>query len=110
MARHSSRDSIENILPRFEPVERVANDPVLDGSEWSFLTSNSAKIAWVSWAACLYLTICMMGKISVTSSIIIRPGMNLAGRVSAVRGSQSYPATYHIGGAQYLLNDAKLSV
>lgn len=92
MVKHSSRDSIENILPRLELVERVANDPVVDGSEWSFLASNAARIAWVSRAAFLYLKIWTMGKSSVTSSIVIRPGMN------------------HIGGAQYLLTDAKLSV
>ena len=87
VVRHSSRDSMEIILPRFEPVERVASDPALDGSELSFLTSNSAKIAWVSRAACLCLKICTIGKIRVTSSIVIRPGMNLVCCVSIVIGS-----------------------
>ena len=80
VVRHSSRDSIENILPRLEPVERVANDPVVDGSERSFLASNSARMSCVSRAALLCLKTCMMGKISVTSSIIIRPGINLVGQ------------------------------
>ena len=101
---------MENILPRLDPVERVANDPLVEGCEWSFLASNSARIAWVSRAAFLCLRICTMGKISVTSSIIIRPGINLQVCVSTKTDKQSHAAPYHIGGAQYLLIDAKLSV
>ena len=110
VVRHSSSDSIENILPRLEPVERVAIESVADWSEYSFLASNSAKIAWVSRAAFLWFKICTMGKISVTSSIVIRPGMNLSRSVNTRTDNKFVAATYHIGAAQYLLTVAKLSV
>ena len=110
MVRHSSRDSIENILRVLEPVERVANDPVADGSESNCLASNSAKTAWVLRTAFLCFKICTMGKISVTSSMVIRPGTNLSDCFSKKTDDQSLAAAYHIGGTQYLFIDAKLSV
>ena len=75
LCRHSSRDSEEYIGPeRFEIVDRVSKD--LDPVAACFL-SKASKACFVLRAVLSCLMIATIGKIRVTSSMVIIPGANL---------------------------------